>query len=113
MEVLGGVKQGQRSSVKFVRESTDFFYFQTKKNICSIELICKHDIPACSKKKKSRWATSLKTASEIRAHADELKPGCEASHSLTAEGCVGLSRAGTDSQETYTAAGGKKGLKQK
>lgn len=80
----------------------DFFYFQTKRNICSIELIRKHNIPACSKKKKkkSTWATSLKTVSENQAHADELKPGCEASHSLTAEGRVGLSRAGTDSQET-------------
>lgn len=51
--------------------------------------------------------------SENQAHADELQPGWEASHSLTAEGCVGLSRAVTDSQDTETAAGAKRGFKQK
>lgn len=52
VEVLGGVKQGQHLPVKFLRESMDFFYFQTEPNICSIEPIHKHNIPACRKKKK-------------------------------------------------------------
>lgn len=97
--------EGGRVLICEIFERTDgfFFIFKPSKTFCSFKLICKH-------------YTSLKWKRRVgRQHQRKLwlakglgcrraGPGSKASHSRTAEGCVGLRRARTDSQETYSAA---------
>lgn len=88
------------SSMKFWRETTEFWLWpQASQAKHLVALNWQANTNPVWSKKESRWATSIWAVPEKSASANRWRPSYKTSHSHTAEGCVVLSRARSDSEE--------------